>query len=38
LTLEELDACKDPRDILQSRLFMHKLEKILKEEQNVLNR
>jgi len=38
LTLEELDACKDPRDSLQSRLFMHKLEEILRDEQNVLNR
>jgi len=38
MDIEELDAFKDPRDILQSKLFMHKLEKILKEEPNMLNR
>lgn len=38
VTLEELDACKDPRDSLQSKLYMHKLEEILKDEANVLNR
>jgi len=38
ITLEGLDACKDPRDSLQSKLFMHKLEEILKDESNVLNR
>lgn len=38
ITLEELDACKDPRDSLQSKLFMHKLEELLKDEANILNR
>lgn len=38
VTLEELDACKDPRDSLQSKLFMHKLEEIMKDESNVLHR
>lgn len=38
LTLEELDAWKDPRDSLQSKLFTHKLEEILKEDKNKLLR
>lgn len=38
LTLEELDACKDPRDSLQSKLYMHKLEELFKDEANTLNR
>lgn len=38
VTLEELDAWKDPRDSLQSKLFMHKLEQIMKEEANILNK
>lgn len=38
VTLEELDACKDPRDSLQSKLYMHKLEEMMKDETNVLNR
>ena len=38
LTLEELDAWKDPRDSLQSKLFVHKLEEILKEDKNKLLR
>lgn len=38
VTLEELDACKDPRDSLQSKLFMHKLEQIMKDETNILNK
>ena len=37
VSIEELDACKDPKDSLQSRLFMHKLEEVLKEESNTLN-
>lgn len=38
ITLEALDACKDPRDSLQSKLFMHKLEEIMKDEANKLHR
>lgn len=38
ITLEDLDAWKDPRDSLQSKLFMHKLEEIMKDEANKLNR
>ena len=37
VTVEELDACKDPKDSLQSKLFTHKLDEILKEESNSLN-
>lgn len=38
LTLEELDSCKDPRDSLQSKLFSHKLEELLKKDENKLSR
>lgn len=38
ITLEALDACSDPRDNLQSKLFMHKLEEIMKDEGNKLHR
>ena len=38
ISLEALDACKDPRDSLQSKLFMHKLEEIMKDEANKLHR
>lgn len=38
LTLEQLDAWKDPRDSLQSKLFSHKLDLLLKEDQNKLSR
>jgi hypothetical protein len=38
ISLEELDNWKDPRDSLQSKLFMHKLEEIMRDERNILNR
>ena len=38
ITLEDLDALVDPRDILQSKLFMHKLKEIMKDKANQLNR
>lgn len=38
LTLEQLDAWKDPRDSLQSKLYSHKLDDLLKLDQNKLNR
>jgi hypothetical protein len=38
MTLEQLDACKDPRDNLQSKLFSHKLDDMLQIEKNKLSR
>jgi hypothetical protein len=38
MTLEQLDACKDPRDNLQSKLFSHKLDDFLKIDKNKLSR
>lgn len=38
VSIEDLDACHDPRDSLQSKLFSHKLEEILRDESNMLNR
>lgn len=38
ISLEDLDNCKDPRDSLQSKLYMHKLEELMKDEANDLKR
>jgi hypothetical protein len=38
VTLEELDACNDPKDSLQSKLYCHKLDEILKEDSIKLQR
>ncbi len=38
VTLEQLDNFKDPRDCLQSKLFMHKLDELMAEPGNELTR
>jgi len=38
MTLDQLDAFKDPKDSLQSKLYAHKLDDLLKIDQNKLSR
>jgi len=38
MTIKQLDAFKDPKDSLQSKLYSHKLDDLLKIEKNKLSR